>query len=243
MSAGHDPAADLPLGDQSWWGLWHFTAGVLWIVFGLCLIIFAGVIPGEDEPMTAVGLLILALALVCMFIGVRRVRAVFFLEVTRAQIKEHDLWRGERLLLIGGLLLGLPAILADQLLGFTEIAGADAFVVMIALMVIGPVSFWAGPNWGVLWEIRKVNKEAKKARRVAAREAKKARRAATLMNTSQDGSVEEEAPEKPSEDRSAAKQWTPGTEAGKPITMLDVAITGWLVADVVLRELRKQRGR
>lgn len=246
MSAAHDPAADRPLGDHVGWCVWHFLAGWFWITFGACLIIFASVLPEEGEPLTAVGLLLLALALVCVFIGARRLRAVFFLEVTRAQIKEHDLWRGERLLLVGALLLSLPAILADELLGIADIAGADAFVVMIALMVIGPVSFWVGPNWGALSEIRRAKKEAKARESVALVDSGRKQGGSSGDDEVQRVAAGEErghgrpgtndAPDKPGE------SGLTGAENAKPATPIEVAIAGWLVGTLVLRELRRPRG-
>lgn len=118
---------------------------------------------GEDEPLSDAGLLTIMAALLVVFAAVRRIVATL-VGVTRGEARERDLWRADRILFWGLLLLFLPVWIAHEMLGFEKAEAMVVLTVMTALLVIGPVTEWAR-NDGV-WSLVK----ERRAKKIAERE-------------------------------------------------------------------------
>lgn len=133
----------------------HTAWAVLWLVMcGPFLWWVARELPPDSGGVLPEGgLLLILVGLMGSFAGVRRLVAVWGAKVTRGQVRERDLWRGDRILLGGVLLLLLPALIAVHMLGFDTAQTTTMLTVATALLIIGPVTEWAR-NDGV-WPLLK----------------------------------------------------------------------------------------
>lgn len=130
---------------------WNVFVGFLW--FSLCgpLLWFIAAVILEGSPLYAdMGLVIIALSLVGIVAAGHRVLVACFLDITRGEVKEHNLWRAERLFLAGMALLVAAGSVAGYVLGAPAARIFELFFVVLALLVIGPLTVWAGQGRGLL---------------------------------------------------------------------------------------------
>lgn len=112
----------------------------------------------KGEAMPASGLFLSGLALLCFFIVFRWLWLLFVVGVTKAEIVAHDLWLGERRLVVGGVLTALPMLMAVFVFRADFVEGAAWLFAVGALLVIAPVTAWIGDNRGAVGRIRRARK-------------------------------------------------------------------------------------
>lgn len=112
------------------------------------------------EPMPASGLFLILVGLMCFFIVLRWLFLLFVVGVTKAEIAEHDLWLGERRLVVGGVVTALPMLMAVFVFDADFVEGAAWLYVVGALLIIAPVTAWFGDARGAVGRIRKARRVA-----------------------------------------------------------------------------------
>lgn len=106
-----------------------------------------------EEVLSDGTMLVILAGMMGLFAAVRRLVAVWGARVTPGQVRERDLWRGERILFAGGLLILAVALIAVYCFGVDRVEATTTFSVAAALLIIGPITAWAR-NDGV-WPLLK----------------------------------------------------------------------------------------
>lgn len=134
---------------------WHVTVLILWLIFGIAILVLAKEAGGRKiDPLPEVSLLLIVIALVFFWGVARRAYAIFRGDITRGEAKEHDLWHGERLFLVGLAGLIVAAGVSEFCLGLPVVDARGLLEVLGALLVIAPVSVWMGEKRGILRRLR-----------------------------------------------------------------------------------------
>lgn len=136
---------------------WHVFVSFFWLLVAVgasVLLVFE--IVDEEEPLSAIGALFVVLILICLFIILRRIVAVWGAQVTNGQVLAYDLWRGERMFLVGIAAVYPPALVSRYFLrvDFVPLTG-DLFSVIAAIVIIAPLSHWMGDNRLAVWKLFK----------------------------------------------------------------------------------------
>lgn len=141
------------------WKPWNVVAAILWWSLAGGVFFPASLNLSEEareagEVLPQSGLLLVALALVCAFLGVRRFTAAVLVEVTPTEVWEHDLWEAERVLLGGLLVVLLPTWIVVQVPGLNDSVDGDGLLSLLAgLLVIAPVAVFLGKSRWALFRL------------------------------------------------------------------------------------------
>ena len=148
----------------------HTGLAVLWLFLSAAALLGAWQVSpdGEDRPeeecrpegevspeevLSDGTMLVILAGMMGVFAAVRRLVAVWGAKVKRGQVRDRDLWRGERILFAGGLLIFAVALIAVYGFGVEQVEATTTFSVAAALLIIGPITAWAR-NDGV-WPLLK----------------------------------------------------------------------------------------
>ena len=143
---------------------WQTLQALAWFFFcGPLLILLAWALH-DDGVLSEAGLLLIMVGLMGTFAAVRRLVAAWVARVTRGQVRERDLWRGDRILLYGVVLLMAPSLIAVYVMKFETAQTTTVLTVATALLIIGPATEWAR-NDGV-WPLVKERLDRAAAKRV-----------------------------------------------------------------------------
>lgn len=125
---------------------WHAFMIILWVFVGIALFVSVRALysPEESDLLPDTGVFLVVIVGVTAFIVLRRFVAVWVARVTYEEVREHDLWRGERYFLTGGVGLYLFALAVVHVFGFSRVENSMLFTVLVAVMVVSPLTEWIG---------------------------------------------------------------------------------------------------
>lgn len=151
-------STEFPVEDPVW-KPWNIVAACLWLAMAWGIFFPASLNLSEEAQeaggvLPQSGLLLVALTIMCTFLGVRRFTAAVLVEVTPTEVWEHDLWEAERVLLGGLLAILLPTWIVVQVPGLNDSVDGGGLLSLVAgLLVLAPLTVFLGKSRWALFRL------------------------------------------------------------------------------------------